>query len=256
MIAPYYADRSVRIYLGDSREIMPALFAVEPLADCTITDPAYDKRTHAPGATGAAARVGDRTKRLPFAALDDVDRAVCDMLRFTRRWCIAFCTLEQLGAYQQAAGDAWVRGGVWHRLGHAPQRSGDRPAQACEGLALAHKTDTPVSDVTTGGVAILHPPGTGRMRWNGGGHGAFWEARTARPASDRHDTEKPLDLMRKLVSQFTMPGDKVLDPYMGSGTTLRACKDLGRQAIGIELDERWCEVAARRMAQECLCLSA
>jgi site-specific DNA-methyltransferase (adenine-specific) len=65
-----------------------------------------------------------------------------------------------------------------------------------------------------------------------------------------HVTEKPEKLLRDLLS--VAPDGAVLDPFMGSGTTLRAAKDLGRKAIGIEIEERYCEIAAQRCAQEVL----
>lgn len=70
----------------------------------------------------------------------------------------------------------------------------------------------------------------------------------------RHPTQKPLPLMTWCI---TLAGDvdTILDPFMGSGTTLRAAKDLGRRAIGIEIDEKYCEIAAMRMTQEVLPLS-
>jgi len=72
----------------------------------------------------------------------------------------------------------------------------------------------------------------------------------ARTDSGRlHPTEKPLGLMRELIAKCP-GGGFVVDPFAGSGTTLRAAKDLGRKAIGIEIEERYCEIAARRCAQE------
>ena len=65
-----------------------------------------------------------------------------------------------------------------------------------------------------------------------------------------HPTEKPLQLIQKLIAANV--GEMILDPFMGSGTTLRAAKDLNRKAIGIEIEEKYCEIAANRMMQEVL----
>ncbi len=65
-----------------------------------------------------------------------------------------------------------------------------------------------------------------------------------------HPTQKPLRVMVWCLGQ--MPDGDVVVPFMGSGTTLRAAKDLGRKAIGIEIEEKYCEIAARRLAQEVL----
>jgi len=67
-----------------------------------------------------------------------------------------------------------------------------------------------------------------------------------------HPTEKPIELMKWCIQQskyFDIPLT-ILDPFMGSGTTLRAAKDLGRKAIGIEIEEKYCQIAVKRLQQE------
>ena len=63
-----------------------------------------------------------------------------------------------------------------------------------------------------------------------------------------HPAQKPLEIMRWCL-ELALDAQTILDPFMGSGTTLRAAKDLGRYAIGIEIEEKYCEIAKRRMAQ-------
>ncbi len=80
---------------------------------------------------------------------------------------------------------------------------------------------------------------------------SFWIHPTTNTVDRWHPTCKPIELMRALVHKC-LPLATLIDPFMGSGTTLRAAKDLGRKAIGIEIEERYCEIAARRLAQEVL----
>lgn len=73
---------------------------------------------------------------------------------------------------------------------------------------------------------------------------------SAKAGASEHPCPKPLEWMTWLVSLASLEAETVIDPFMGSGTTLRAAKDLGRRAVGIEISERYCEIAAKRMAQE------
>ena len=62
-----------------------------------------------------------------------------------------------------------------------------------------------------------------------------------------HPTQKPIKLIRKLIVRYTSPGDTILDPFMGSGTTGVACHLTGRNFIGIEIDETYFNIATRRI---------
>jgi DNA modification methylase len=74
-----------------------------------------------------------------------------------------------------------------------------------------------------------------------------------RTGNDLHPTEKPVLLVQQLIAATKC--DTVFDPYCGSGTTLVAAKQLGRKAVGIEIEERYCEIAAKRLSQSYLPLN-
>lgn len=92
-----------------------------------------------------------------------------------------------------------------------------------------------------------HKPRTMHFTWDGG-------MRAGEPSNREfsHPAQKPLELMRWCIGLCPIETGLVLDPFAGSGTTLRAAKDLGRKAVGIEIEERYCEIAAKRMGQEVL----
>ena len=193
--------------------------------DHVITDPPYDKRTH----KGARACAGSPSG-VAFDSLDNVPEFVSESLRLARRWSISFCTFEMIAAYESAAKACWVRTGVWDRVNPSPQLTGDRPAQAADAVAIMH--------------------GTGRKRWNGHGLPAIWRHSAIQVDKPDHPTPKPLPLMLELVGLFTDPGDLILDPYCGSGTTGVACLRLGRRFIGCEMNAEWAQLARDRLAAE------
>jgi DNA modification methylase len=72
------------------------------------------------------------------------------------------------------------------------------------------------------------------------------------PQADDHPTPKPIQLPMHFISLHSKKNDTVLDPFCGHGTTLRAAKDMNRKAIGIEIEEQYCDISAQRMQQEVL----
>jgi site-specific DNA-methyltransferase (adenine-specific) len=213
------------MYLGDCLEVMVTLDKV----DHVITDPPYTQRT-SDNARRLNNASGNIDSFITFAGIDGQEAAVTTCaLSVARRWVLVWCAFEQLGAYASAAGDRWVRSGVWRKLDATPQFSGDRPAMCGEACAIMH--------------------GESKKRWHGKGRPAFWAHATERNRTG-HPTPKPVDLMLEQVADFTDPGETILDAFAGSGTTGVACLRLGRRFIGIEKDPKYFALACDRLRAE------
>lgn len=143
-----------------------------------------------------------------------------------------FCNWRSLPVVMRAASDArWpiVSTLVWHKDWIGPGGSvGLRPAY--ELVALMPKDEFAILDRGLPDV---------------------WTEKWASHKPSGHPAEKPVKLLSRLIEAGTTSAQPVvLDPFMGSGSTLRAAKDRGLKAIGIEAEERWCEVAVERCAQD------
>lgn len=228
-LTPYYDAGGITLYHGDCLDILPSLAGP---VDHTITDPPYEIQAHT---LQRRARVQGVVEERPisFPPIDEQTRSrvAGEIGRLTRRWVLCFCQFEAgmkwASEFENMGGLEFIRPCVWVKPNCAPQFTGDRPAMGFETIIAMHRP--------------------GRKRWNGGGHRNVFTYDAPRGGPDRHETQKPIKLMRELVTLFTEPGEMILDPFAGSGSTLVAAKDLGRRAIGIERQERYCEIAVRRL---------
>ena len=222
-VKPYYEHAGITIYHGDCREILP-----DVTADVLVTDPPYGMNLGKHG--GANDKRARELRRGSYASYDDTSENYAEI--------IAPAIVLALSRV--------CRGAVF---GYAPS-IWMLPAPSAIG-------------------AVYIPAANGRSPWgfqsiapvmlygtapdlNLGAHATAWKARGKADVSCGHPCPKPVEWMLWLVGLASKSGETVVDPFMGSGTTLRAAKDLGRRAIGIEIEERYCEIAAGRLAQEVL----
>jgi site-specific DNA-methyltransferase (adenine-specific) len=231
---PYYQDDAVTIYHGDALDILPTLRAGS--VDAVITDPPYG--IGAVSAGNMASKAGGwqdmMNSALWFASwYREVDRILRSSGVF---W--TFCNWRSLPVVMRAALDAQLpitSCAVWdkQRLGQGgPQ--GLRPSY--EMIALMCQQAYSVPDR---GIPDVLQSKVGSDKVSG------------------HPAEKPVKLLARLISISALPlGALIVDPFAGSGTTLRAAKDAGFRAVGIEAEERYCEMAANRLAQEVLDLGS
>ena len=217
---PYYSTSDIAIYHGDCREVLPYL----PPCDLLLTDPPYKIVATGGGICGNGRR----------RYLDDIsgftdggfDNTILDTFG---NW-MCFCSKSQLIdlLVKAARLPRWMLV-TWNKPNPTPLVNG------------CYLPDTEY---------IVHGFQSGRC---------FGEYRhkprfIVYPAQqgNLHPNEKPLTVIEKLIAVGSLPGELILDPFMGSGTTLVAAKLLGRKAIGIEIEERYCEIAVNRLRQQVL----
>ena len=214
------------IVCGDCLEVMADM--PDGCADAVVTDPPYgNTETHGAHLSSVTLKNGEPARQaLGFKGIDEARcvELAARFIRLARGWAVFTCEWHFMEAIHRAG--HLVRFGIWRKRNGAPQFTGDRPGTGWEAIAICH--------------------GPGKKAWNGGGKHAVYDYPKVRGGG--HPTEKPVPLFAELVSDFTNPGDIILDPFCGSGTTCVAAKKLGRRYIGIEIDPHYCEIARERVA--------
>lgn len=225
------------LILGDMLDLVPQAVERFGRPAHVLTDPPYEAIMHASKSKrrpGLRRDGGGDLRSLDFEAIDDIrDRSARLMIENCDGWLGLFSTPEGVAPWRdaiEAAGAKYKLAGVWVKPDAAPKFNGQGPAAGAEMIVFAWC-------------------GGGFSRWNAGGARGVWTFPTNPPDRDgAHPTEKPVRLMMKLILDFTAPGDLILDPFAGSGSTGVAALKTGRRFVGIERDEKYFGAAIRRLS--------
>lgn len=220
---PYFEDAAagITLYHGDCRDVLASFPPCFRVSAC-ITDPPYG--------------IGFRE----YASHDDARDSYDDTLRglwlaekrVARGWVVTYQSATTAREWPSRFAREWRLIALPKTFVQIPGGRGHYPYHATD-YALAW----PVCDPEW-------PPKRGAPRdW------FLCETSDMSQRPQGHPCPRPLRAMQYLIDCFCEPGGTVLDPFAGSGTTLVAAKNLGRKAVGIEIEERYCEIAAKRLAQ-------
>jgi DNA modification methylase len=259
MVEPYYDQDGITIYCGDSRDILPKLEGL----DVVFTSPPYGQQrdyeraidnwiTIVPCALAAIPK-RDETQIIVNLGPYHRDGEVIEY------W-------DTLKSAMRAEGWRLFGWYVWDQGSGLPGDWGGRMAPSHEFVFHFNRKAAKLEKVVPCRSAGRKITGTGMRKANGetsekmSHQGAdvnqfkipdsvFRVTREMRRTID-HPAVFPVKFAGEVLRAF--PDGLVCDPFMGSGTTLRAAKDLGRRAIGIEIEEKYCEIAVRRLAQKVL----
>ncbi len=226
---PYYEADGITIYNGDCLEVLPEL----PLVDACLTDPPYNAGKKY-GAHNDSMDEGDYLEFLwkCFSLIEPKLPLGGALVWF---WQGMRVVRGQANAVLPRGMDLHHLAGWFKREFAGDKFYGNRPAMCWEPIIWAAKEGSP---------AIFY-----------GGKGGHVNRDMLIGNHVRHDhvpdhpCPKTLSVVGSVLVWVCPPSGTVLDPFCGTGTTLRAAKDLGMRAIGIELEERYCEIAVERLAQ-------
>lgn len=250
---PYYQDEWVTIWHGDNREIMPRLGQYAAV----ITSPPYNMRTRIRNGEYTEREKGEHFSKKYASYHDalsvedyyDFQNEVLQMslehapMAFVNVQIVTGCKeawFKLIGAWSKNLKDIII----WDKGEGQPAMHGSVINRGYE-IIMCYEAEQ------TAGRAFK------RSYFERGTMSDIW--RLGRGGSGEVEGNTaifPIDLPLKIMTGWTRPGDAILDPHGGSGTTARAAKDIGRKCTMIELDEKLCEIAAKRMAQECLPLGS
>lgn len=249
MSAPYYSDELVTLYHGDALKVLPRL-ADAPVIATTVTSPPYNtlgKRAANPSGRYRNDAWLAKVNKLGYA--DDMPESEYADWQAEIAWAVAAVTRPG-GSFFYNHKCRWRDMQLIHPLDIVRQFGGWSVRQE-----LIWQRDGSMTF-----NAKLFAPNDERIYWLIRHGGEFvwnqeaatylsvWQTRQVN-GEHGHPCPYPMALPTRCIVATTRPGETVLDPFAGSGTTLVAAKQLGRKSIGIEIDERYCELAAKRLDQ-------